>query len=110
MSYIERIQELNAQRTSKNWAKKQAKKAQDQQQIESFNNLSNIERIKISLLNINSPVMRECGFDLLNKIGPLASGFIADVCSSVVKYGRISEKQAFVIAKFADQQGIVETI
>ena len=35
-----------------------------------------------------------------------ANKFVADVCKSVRRYGKCSEKQAYIIAKYASENGI----
>ena len=82
---------------------------------------SNINEIKDVLMwcnGWNSTKNEGTWSDLLAEIQVKAEGldvigeskekntFIADVCRSVRKYGRCSEKQAFIIAKYADQNGI----
>ncbi len=61
-------------------------------------------------LNKTSESYKELFFNAANKIGPVAmregNEMVDSILTNAMKYGRISEKQAYCVAKFAVEQGI----
>lgn len=104
--------------------KKAAKKSGSQKNLDRNNAyrraqaaMSNYDKMFTSLVNINgatkgdrSGVSYTVWVALVNKIEVAAkkdnNNFIVDVCQSVDKYMSCSDKQADVLAKFADQNNI----
>jgi hypothetical protein len=92
------------------------KRAKDRASLEAFNKLPNLQKIKKSILSINGVVYGDRNSlsyqitrDMLYEIEHIAEEkndeFIKDVIKSVDKYMKASEKQAYFIAKFADENG-----
>lgn len=98
-------------------SKGQKKRINDAKAIAAFNAQSNLDKIKQSILNINGKVQGDrnsLGYQLIserlsgiyNVAKEHGNTFIVDVINNVEKYMRASEKQAYVVAKYADEQGI----
>lgn len=94
-----------------------SRRQKDAEAIAAFNAQSNLEKIKQSIMWINGKVQGDrnsLGYQLISErlagiylvAKEKGETFIVDVINSVEKYMRASEKQAFVIARFADQNGI----
>ena len=95
----------------------QKKRESDRKALEKYNNLSNQEKIKSRILSINGLVKgdRQGSFkillaDLLGEIEDMAQKKndekVLSIVKSIDKYMSASEKQAFVVSKFADENGI----
>jgi hypothetical protein len=70
-----------------------------------------IQAVKEEILNINSRrVMGSSiaadGMATVRAVAKAALGFASDVATTVAKYGKASEKQAYVIARAAVENGI----
>ena len=86
------------------------------------NNLNEIKEVLMWCNGWNAPKNEGAWSDLLADIQVLAEGlegvgenygktesankFVADVCKSVRRYGKCSEKQAYIIAKYASENSI----
>lgn len=86
------------------------------------NNLNEIKEVLMWCNGWNAPKNEGAWSDLLADIQVLAEGlegtganygktesankFVADVCKSVRQYGRCSDKQAYIIAKYAYENGV----
>ena len=81
-----------------------------------FNSKSNIDKIKSNILDINhytytmttndsykKELYHMQGFMRRNNI----KGLAVDVCDSILKYRKASEKQAWILAKTLDENGYV---
>ena len=93
------------------------KRARDAREIAIFDSLPNLQKIKKSLLWINGTVFGDRNslsyqlwIEILQPIQDLAkekgNDFIVNVCDSGIKYMKLSEKQAYYVARFADENGI----
>lgn len=98
-------------------SKGEKKRHNDRIALAAFAAQSNLDKIKQSILNINGKVQGDrnsLGYQIIserlagvyNVAKEQGNTFITDVINSVEKSMRASEKQAYVIAKYADQQGI----
>lgn len=98
-------------------AKKQRRREREAAELARHNALPNLKKIQHSLTGCNGLVQGnrhslhwQMIDELILKIQVMAEEnadtFIADVCQSVRKYMRCSDKQAFVMARFADANGI----
>lgn len=70
-----------------------------------------IQEAKMEILNINSRSTRGNsvageGISIVRAVAKAACGFASDVAETVQKYGRASEKQAYVIARASYDLGI----
>lgn len=97
--------------------KGQKRRERDAKELAAFNNQSNLDKIQQSILNINGKVYGDrngLGYQIISdrlagiyNVAKLqGNDFIVDVINNVEKYMRCSEKQAYVIAKFADDNKI----
>jgi hypothetical protein len=97
----------------KKMSRVEKKRAKDKKAIEAFNKLSNLQKIKQKILWINgitkgdrNSVSYKLVSEMLHQIEYLAdkekNQRIVDIINSVDKYMSASEKQAYAIAKFAD--------
>lgn len=96
----------------------QKKRERDAKGIAAFNAQDNLTKIKQSILSINGKVQGDrnsMGYQIiserLSSIWLLARDKgdqkIIDIINSVEKWMRSSEKQAYAIAKYADDNGII---
>lgn len=95
-------------------------KTQKEKAIESFNEKSNFDKIVSTILDINhytntittSEMYKKSlyhmqGFLMQNEI----NGIALDICNSIIKYRKASEKQAYILANTLDENGyIVENL
>ena len=70
-----------------------------------------IQEVKMEILDINYRNTRGAatcgeGLSVVRSVAKAACGFASDVAETVLKYGRASEKQAYVIARAAYDLGI----
>lgn len=70
-----------------------------------------IQEVKMEILNVNARSTRGNsaageGMAIVRAVAKAACGFASDVAATVQKYGRASEKQAYVIARAAYDLGI----
>lgn len=95
-----------------------SKGQKDAEACAAFAAQTNLQKIKQSIMWINGKVQGDrnsLGYQLISEriagiylaAREVNDQFIMDVCNSVEKYMRASEKQAYVLAKFADDNGIV---
>lgn len=93
------------------------KRFNDAKSIEAFNKQSNLEKWKQRILRVNGLVQGDrnsLGWQLLdeamsgvyNHASEAGNTFITDVITSVSKFMKASEKQAYVIAQYADNNNI----
>lgn len=86
--------------------------------IAAFNAQDNLTKIKMSILRINGKVQGDrnsMGYQIIserlagiyNIAKDQGNTFICDVINSVEKFMKASEKQAYVVAKYADDNGII---
>lgn len=98
-------------------SKSQKRRQRDNEQLASFNAQPNLDKIMQSIMSINGKQQGDrhsLGYQIISermdRIANVAVNkgetFVVDVINSVEKYMRASEKQAYVIAKFADDNGI----
>ncbi|SFU77018.1 Antirestriction protein ArdC [Pustulibacterium marinum] len=94
------------------------KRDKDRKSIERFNKLDNLQKIKETLLWINSvasgdrnsltyKIWVEYLYHIRDKGKALGSEIVVDIATKADKYMSITEKQAYVLAKFADENGLV---
>lgn len=87
-----------------------------EESIRNFNSKSNLEKIKSNILDINhytytmttndsykKELYHMQGFMRRNNI----KGLAADICDSILKYRKASDKQAWILAKTLDENGYV---
>lgn len=95
----------------------QKRRERDQRDQRELAALSNIEKLKRSFMWINGKVKGDrssMGYQIIEerlaevhcKARELGNGVIMQICDSVINYMSSTEKQANVIAEFADKNGI----
>ena len=106
-----------AKLTAATLSKSAARRAKAKSQADAFDAMSNLDKIKSAMMNINGKCEGDrssLGYTLwFERIGAIeykakqvGDSFITGVCESVIRTAKCSEKQAFVIARFADNNGI----
>jgi hypothetical protein len=100
-------------------SKGEKKRAKDRAAEEAYAKMPNLQRIKQSILVVNGLIPGDrnslswqmldenlIGIEFLAK--EKGNNFVVDVITSVRRYMKASEKQAYVIARFADENGVTQ--
>lgn len=97
--------------------KGQKRRERDAKELTAFNSMPNLDKLKNSILGINGKIpgdRNSLGYQIIseqlagiyNVARDRNNTFVMDVIDSIERYMRASERQAFVVAKFADENGI----
>jgi hypothetical protein len=94
------------------------KRLRDQRELEAFNALPNQKRIERRIADINGKIYGDehsLGVQLIHKLlyqiqdiaKEKGNNLVSDIIDAVVRSYRASDGQAYIIAKYADENGVI---
>ena len=93
---------------------KLSKQEKDQRDLDKFNAKTNLQKIKSSLISgsyyksgISYEIWLESVYVIESKAKETNNKYVQNIIKTVLRYNKVSEKQAYVIARFADDNGLM---